>query len=167
MINVDRYRHRQRSTRKILVPLGFFWVIALLVLVPADPRIAAAPFALGAVVAVRAAVWCTMDTEITGRHLRAAFRPFGPARTIPLEGIISFTRARNPWYYGLGGPGAIYGLLSDRRGWCYEVWGLDAIEVHYRDDLGREQIIRIGTDDADGLDAALTEVTNGAPSSHR
>ena len=63
--------------------------------------------------------------------------------------------------------GLIYGLLSDQRGWCYEVWALDAIEVHYRNDRGREQMIRIGTNDADGLDDALTEVTIGARSGHR
>lgn len=38
---------------------------------------------------------------------------------------------------------------------CYEVWGLEAIGVRYVDDPGTERMIRIGTDDADGLDAAL------------
>ena len=153
-MNGARYRHRQRTIKTILIPIAFFGVIALLVLALWGPG-AATPVALGALIAVRDSLWATMDTEVTDRHLRAAFRPLGPARTIPLDGIISHQRARNLWWYGLGGPGLIYGLFSDRGGWCYEVWGLDAVEVRYRNDRGRERMIRIGTDDADGLDAAI------------
>jgi hypothetical protein len=57
---------------------------------------------------------------------------------------------------GLGGPGAIYGVLSERAGSCYAVWGLEAIEFRYVDDRGKEKMIRIGTNVADGLDSALT-----------
>ena len=41
------------------------------------------------------------------------------------------------------------------RGWGYEVWGLDAVEVVYTDDGGAKKMIRIGTDDAAGFEAAI------------
>ena len=37
----------------------------------------------------------------------------------------------------------------------YEVWGVDAVEVVYTDDGGAKKMIRIGTDDAAGFEAAI------------
>ncbi len=53
---------------------------------------------------------------------------------------------RNSWWYG-------WGVRKVPGGWMYNVWGYDAIEL----ELASGKVFRIGTDDPDGLLAALTE----------
>ena len=56
---------------------------------------------------------------------------------------------RNKWIYG-------WGIRRLPGGWMYNVWGLDAIEL----DLVSGKRFRIGTDDPDGLLAAITAVVS-------
>ena len=72
---------------------------------------------------------------------------FGPGfwrKTYLLLDIASVKKVRNSWIYG-------WGIRLTPHGWLYNVSGLDAIEVELRS--GRK--LRIGTDDPDGLIAAL------------
>lgn len=67
-----------------------------------------------------------------------------PKRTIPFEEIESVAKVRNKWWYG-------YGVRWVPGGMMYNVQGNDAVELTYA--TGKK--FRIGTDDIDGLYAAL------------
>lgn len=148
------YRHRQHTLKTSVVPGAIFAFIALIAAL-IDPWAAISPLALGVVLFVRGALWSRMRTEVTRTHVHATFSPVGPSRTIDRSRIISAERARNPWWSSLGGPVLIRSKAAGLRGWGYEVWGLDAVEVVYTDDGGAKKMIRIGTDDAAGFEAAI------------
>ena len=65
-------------------------------------------------------------------------------RTIALADVTGCTVVRNPWWYG-------WGIRLIPHGWMWNVAGLDAVELQFR--TGRR--FRIGTDDPEGLAAAI------------
>ena len=73
-------------------------------------------------------------------------------RRIPLERIESARAVRNSWWYGLG-------IRLTPHGWMWNLQGLDAVELTYREG-GR---FRIGTADPEGLAAAINEACEGPP----
>jgi len=75
----------------------------------------------------------------------AAFGLGWPRRTERLDEIVAVRKVRNKWIYG-------WGIRKLPGGWMYNVWGLDAVEL----DLSSGKMFRIGTDDPEGLLAALT-----------
>ncbi|MEM7339952.1 MAG: hypothetical protein AAF467_14955 [Actinomycetota bacterium] len=104
---------------------------------------------IGTIVGVSA-----LHTSVTDRELTVAFRFGWPIRRIDISSISSHRPVRNSWWWGFGV------RLVPTGGWMYNVWGLDAVEVHYTDHHGAEQIFRIGTDDPEGLNAALAAATS-------
>ena len=66
-------------------------------------------------------------------------------RTIPLGRIQAAARVRNRWWYG-------WGIHLTPHGWLWNVAGLDAVELR----LEEGKVFRIGTDDPEGLEAALS-----------
>ena len=59
--------------------------------------------------------------------------------------MIGTNQVRNSWIQG-------WGVRKVTRGWMYNVWGLDAVEI----ELNSDEVFRIGTDDADALQAAIS-----------
>lgn len=62
----------------------------------------------------------------------------------PLAGIASVREVENRWWYG-------WGIRRTPHGWLYNVAGLAAVEVVFRD--GRK--VRLGSDDPGGLARAI------------
>lgn len=102
---------------------------------------AVAPLALLLVVA---ALFVSLTVEVDEEALRLRFGVGLVRRTIRLADIASWRRVRNPWYYG-------WGVRNYGRGLLYNVAGFDAVEVHLRSGFQ----LRVGTNDPDGLCAAL------------
>jgi hypothetical protein len=101
-----------------------------------------APILLSLVAALGFAL-SKLTTSVDDRAVTAAFRWGRPQRVIPLADIGAAHVVRNKWWYGLGIriiPGAT----------MFNVWGLDAVELELP---GRN--FRIGTDDPEGLAAAI------------
>ncbi|MCB2224106.1 MAG: hypothetical protein KQH83_08025 [Actinobacteria bacterium] len=154
------YRHRQTSYPQALVITAAFAVL-LFGLLSRPGRVVIVQVlgigALGLYALVRLA-WAAFDTEVTAEHVRGVFRPFGPGRTIPLDAITSAERVEFPWYFGSGGWMRIPGTGA----WALSTWGPDAVLVHWRDRRGREKGFHFGTDDPDGLAAAVTAAIEAA-----
>ena len=92
----------------------------------------------------------SLTTTVDRREVRAAFTLGWPQRTIPLKAIAEHETARNKWWYG-------WGVRKFSGGTLYSVWGLDSVEIRYQDPKKRKQrVLRIGTDDPDGLADAIT-----------
>ena len=95
-------------------------------------------------------MFSTLRTSVERGEFRAQFTYGWPRRTIPVSAITSHEPARGRWWHG-------WGIRLIPGGMLYSVWGLDTIEIHYRDTRkGKDRMFRIGTDDPEGLDAALT-----------
>jgi hypothetical protein len=90
----------------------------------------------------------SLTIEVNGKELRwyRGPRPFWPHR-LSLDEIQTVAVVRNRRGYGLGFPfsGKIHGF------WLYNVSGFDAVELR----LKSGDVYRLGTDDPEGLSAAL------------
>ncbi len=140
------YRHTQRSS---------FGMWVLLVAIAASLGIATATGSLnGGFVAVAlpvyllvgivVAVFARLTVTVTDGRVTAAFGWGWPARTIALTEVRGVNPVRNSWWYG-------WGLRWIPHGTMYNVWGREAVEL----ELAEGRVFRIGTDDVDGLRAAL------------
>jgi hypothetical protein len=102
-----------------------------------------AGFTLAVLVAV-AIVFSSLTVEVNDRELRWSFGPGFWSYNLPLGEIESIAIVRNQWSNGFG--------IRRRSGFrLYNVAGLDAVELH----LKSHDVRRIGTDDPQGLAAAL------------
>jgi len=97
-----------------------------------------------------AAIFTRLTVTIHEIDVTVAFGFGWPKRSIDLADVQAVRQVRNKWYHG-------WGIRLLKEGWMYNVWGLDAVEV----DLTSGRKFRIGTDDPDGLLAALTSSTGG------
>jgi len=86
----------------------------------------------------------SLTVEITDEELQHWFGPGFWKKSYLLQDIESAEIVRNCWIYG-------WGIRLTPHGWLYNVSGLDAVQIQLRS--GRK--FRIGTDDAEGLTAAL------------
>lgn len=86
----------------------------------------------------------SLMVQVSAEELLHYFGPGFWRKTYLLLDITSAKKVRNSWIYG-------WGIRLTPHGWLYNVSGLDAVEVELRS--GRK--LRIGTDDPDGLIAAL------------
>jgi hypothetical protein len=136
---------QQRFLLPVIVALFF---VLLLALIAADDTVPRSVVAMAAVFMVFilavAAHFSRMKVTVTSDTISAAFGSGWPRRTIYRSAIVSHTPVRNRWWYG-------WGLRWIPGGMLWNVWGLDAVELVLDD--GRR--FRIGTDDPEGLDAAL------------
>lgn len=142
-----RYEHRQVATA-LIVSMVVLFSLAFLSL-----AIEGAWLTAGLMVIAYIAIYglfSQLRTEVTSTTFTARFGFGWPKRTIPLKDIESHEPVRNRWWMGLG-------IRAIPGGMLYAVWGLDAVEIRYRDKKkNRDRMFRIGTDDAEGLDAAIT-----------
>jgi hypothetical protein len=143
MIAMRHYQHKQIGWVNIWLSGGTAVVVAL--------ALFASGFTLLAVwllplLAIPALLMGSLTVSVTDEYLDARFGP-GPINVrVPLSSVRSCQRVRNPWYYG-------YGIRMIPGGRLYNVSGGDAIELML--DSGRS--VRVGTDDPEGLAAALQQ----------
>lgn len=138
------YRHTQRGTALVWLLLGSGLVAAA-----AAVRAREGGWIVGAVVAVLVAsslLFASLTVEVADAQLSLAFGPGLIRRRWSVGEIADLRAVRNPWWYG-------WGIHLTPRGWLFNVAGLDAIEVTFRD--GRT--VRIGTDEPQDLIRALRE----------
>lgn len=96
-------------------------------------------------------MFSSLSTRVERGEFRAHFTYGWPRRTIPVSAIQSHEQARGKWWHG-------WGIRFIPGGMLYSVWGLDTIEIRYRDaKKGKDKMFRIGTNDPDGLDVAIAE----------
>lgn len=86
-----------------------------------------------------------LTTTVMSEAVHATFRWGWPNRSIPLADIKTAEVARNKWWYGIGV------RLIPGRTTMFNIWGLDAVHL----DLKGARNFRIGTDDPEGLAAAI------------
>ncbi|MEM9464524.1 MAG: hypothetical protein AAGA90_04095 [Actinomycetota bacterium] len=136
--------------------IGWWFVVPLLVVIPFAVVILvlAEVWWLGVVVGLVLATvygtFATLTTTVERGEVRIGFTAGWPRRVIPVSAITDHRAVRNRWWYG-------WGIRKIPGGWLYSVWGLDAVEIQYRDaKRGKDRMFRAGTNDPDGLDAALT-----------
>lgn len=86
-----------------------------------------------------------LTTTVTSETVEAAFRWGWPKRSVPLVDIKSARVVRNKWWYGIGV------RLIPGHTTMFNIWGLDAVHL----DLNGTRNFRIGTNDPEGLAAAI------------
>ncbi len=97
-------------------------------------------------------VWFSrLEVTVRNGQITTSFGLGKPHRVVELSDVESAKRVRNKWYYGLGVRG-----VPD--GWMYNVWGLDAVELR----LTSGGVFRIGTDEPDQLQAAVSLAPRGS-----
>ena len=146
------YRHTQRGTALMVMFESIALVaIAVAVLIwwraspSADWGVLFGPLAILAVLVAAAWYFSSMTVEVTGGELRWYLGP-GRAYRIDRSDIEGASIVRHPWWHGYG----IRWIGQNR--WTYIVSGRNAVEVRLQGGGWR----RIGTDDPEGLLAALT-----------
>ena len=95
-------------------------------------------------VAVVIVALSTLTVDVGPTTVTATYRFGWPERRTEYADVVSVVRVRNAWWVGLG-------IRKVSRGWMYNVWGLDAVQL----DLADGSVFRIGTADPDGLLAAI------------
>ncbi len=95
----------------------------------------------------------SLVTEINNKTFRWFFGFGLPFRTIQLKNIKSVTIVKNKWWYG-------WGIRQVKKGWLYNVAGLDAIEIT----LDSGKTIRIGTNEVKILANKLEKAVANAVS---
>jgi hypothetical protein len=136
------YRHTQAGSllRWMAAPAalgltfaGFVAGKALLFLLPA------------VILGVVSWVFSSLTVEVSADELVWFFGPGVWRKSIPRSEIESAAPVRNKWWWG-------WGIHLTPRGWLYNVSGLDAVEVVFRDG----KTLRIGSDEAEQLADAIT-----------
>lgn len=144
------YEHTQRSRTWLLFCGAAAFAVSLAVLV--NEKVAWVLLTLVALVLVVASLlFTTLTVRDAGEHLDVRYG------TVPLLGtriayadVRSVRRARSKWIDGWG----IHWLPG--RGWTYNLSGRDCVELEMP-----QGIVRVGTDDPEGLFRFLTERTTG------
>jgi hypothetical protein len=101
---------------------------------------------LGAAVLVTVLVmtFSRLVVSVDGDAVRAAFGTGWPRRTIALTEVLAVRAVRTRWWHG-------WGIRWIPRGSLWNVRGFDAVELV----LGSGGVVRFGTDDPNGLAAAI------------
>ncbi len=100
------------------------------------------------VIAVIVITFSQLNVRVDSATVTARFGAGWPSKEIPLRDISAVTPVRNRWYHG-------WGMRKVPRGWMYNVWGLDAVELERTSGT----VFRIGTDQPRELAAAIDAVT--------
>ncbi|MGH1488831.1 MAG: hypothetical protein ACRBK7_05460 [Acidimicrobiales bacterium] len=141
------YDHRQSTTNLVLAVMAITSVVAILAALGDGLESAAGIIVFGAMMTAVVFVFSELRTTVDESNIIATFRLGWPKRTVPISALSSSQTVRNKWWYGFG-----VRLIPD--GWMYNIWGLDAVEIRY--DRGeRHETFRIGTNDPEGLAAAI------------
>lgn len=134
------YHHTQRGILIVVVCLAFALLNAATVWRSGQWSAAIILITLIAI----ALVFSSLTVELNGKELRWYFGPGFWTYRLPLDEIETVAAVRNHWWNGFG--------IRMRPGFrLYNVSGLDAVELR----LKSGDVRRIGTDDLQGLSAAL------------
>ncbi len=134
------YHHTQRGILIVVVCLAFALLNAAIVWRSGQWSAAIILITLMAI----ALVFSSLTVELNGKELRWYFGPGFWTYRLPLDEIETVAAVRNHWWNGFG--------IRMRPGFrLYNVSGLDAVELR----LKSGDVRRIGTDDPQGLSAAL------------
>jgi hypothetical protein len=139
------YHHAQRGTVMLFALLIAALVAGLVaILTLRSGQRALVPFAICALLVGRAWLFSSLIVDVSGNEVRWYFWPRLWDYRLALADIEDVRIVRNTWLNGFG--------IRMRPGWrLYNVSGLDAVELQ----LKNGDIRRIGTDDPQGLAAAL------------
>jgi hypothetical protein len=135
-----QYHHTQRGIFTLAVCLGSAGFVAAVLWRTGQPAMIITLIVLLAV----AFVFSSLTVDVGANELRWHFGPGFWTYRLPLTEIQGIAIVRNHWWNGFG--------IRRRPGFrLYNVSGLDAVELR----LKSGDIRRIGTDDPEGLAAAL------------
>jgi hypothetical protein len=135
------YRHTQRGVLIVSLCLAAAALNAFVIWFSGQWMPSVAVLVVMVAIAI---VFSSLTVEVNGDELRWSFGPGFWTYRLPLGEIEKVAIVRNHWWNGFG----------IRRGLgfkLYNVEGLDAVEVHMKS----SDVRRIGTDDPQGLAAAL------------
>ena len=139
------YEHTQPGTWVRILSTVFIVVGIIIYYSTADETSIWVAVSLMGIGIVISAIFTSLQTAVDSNFLYISYSVGLVRRKIPLESIDSVKQVRNPWWYG-------FGIRLTPRGWLWNIQGLDAIELTYKN--GRS--FRIGTDDPKGLESALS-----------
>ena len=146
------YRHTQKGR----LAMVFGGLLVLYLVIATATRVSTAALVFSAliyvIVGAVALVFSRLTVTVGGGQIVTAFGWGWPKRTIEVLDVTSIQDVRNKWYYG-------WGIRKVPRGWMYNVWGLDAVEL----ELSSGKTFRIGTDEPRDLMAALSLHTSSRP----
>ena len=134
------YHQTQRGILIVVVCLAFAVLAAATVWRSGQWSAAVTLIALVAA----AIVFSSLTVEVNGKELRWYFGPGFWTYRLPLDEIETVAAVRNHWWNG-------FGIRMRPNFRLYNVSGLDAVELR----LKSGDVRRIGTDDPQGLSAAL------------
>lgn len=146
------YQNTQKSPLWLIVAAPLLVIVAV-VATEADADMAVVVLSsLGVVLFIALiAHFSTLTVTVSSDAARAAFGRGWPRKTVDLSRVTGVRAVRNRWLYG-------FGIRWIPKGSLWNVWGLDAIEFA----LDNGRFVRFGTDDGDGLLAALQGRTQGS-----
>lgn len=141
------YEHTQYGYTGLLTTV--FMVAIMSMSLP--PTLAETP-SVGALIAVFMAAivvltfWFSrLVVTVDDDAVTATFGMGRPHRVVQLSDITEANVVRNHWIQG-------WGVRKVSRGWMYNVWGLDAVEL----ELTSGKVFRIGTNEPERLHAAIS-----------
>lgn len=141
--------YQRTHTTRPAVMVRFFGILFLVITVgfldPAASLPVGALVATLAVVSILLAGYRSLMVTVTPAQIHLAYTLGWPNRTIDRSGIASAEPLQIPWWYGGG-------IRRTTKGWMWNVWGLQTVLITFSD--GKRFLI--GTDDPEGLIAALT-----------
>lgn len=148
-MTVATYEHTQSTIVPFIVTETIFLTVVTILLITGTSVLAiVVTGGVFSVAALLAFTFSRMTVTVDEGAVIARFGSGWPRRTIPVEEIGAARPVRNRWYHG-------WGIRKVGRGWMFNVWGLDAVELELRS--GRA--FRIGTDEPRELAAAVADVT--------
>jgi hypothetical protein len=135
-----KYHHTQRGILMLLVCLALAMLAVAMLWWTGQPSMLVGLIVLMAI----AVLFSSLTVDVSGNELQWHFGPGWWTYRLALNEIQAVAIVRNHWWNGFG--------IRMRPGFrLYNVSGLDAVELH----LKSGEIRRIGTDDPQGLAAAL------------
>ena len=145
------YDHTQRGKLHWVCHVSSLATLLLTVLmVPREAAAIVYPIVGIAIAIIEFFSFACVTLRVYDNHDHLALR-FGPVpilnRQIFYRDIIGTKPGRSRFIDGWG----IHYVPG--RGWTYHLWGFDCVEITTTD----HQVIRVGTDDTDGLDAFLQQ----------
>ena len=140
------YQHTQNSPQWVVVVASLFAIVMFslsVTLIRSD----SAPLWVSFFIIVWAGViylavlnFTRLTTSVSAAEIDLVWRLGWPRKSIDRASVTEIGTHRNSWLEG-------WGIRKVRRGWMWNVWGLDSVELL----LDSGKTFRIGTDDTDTL----------------